>query len=138
MDNEKLIEKLNHALNREVTTFLRYLLQSAQIKGAKWESVRTMYRTEVLDEVGHAQYLADKIVMLGGSPKLNPSLGVPPTTVEEMLEADIREENADVTGYMELAKLAEEAGMPALKMQMENQAADEASHAEIMTRMLSE
>ncbi len=134
--NDNLIKKLNHALNREVSTFLRYLLQASTIKGAQWESVRTMYQAEVADEVGHAQYLADKIAMLGGTPQLKPDLSPPPNDVREMLENDIREEETDVKGYMELAQLADECGMPELKMKMEEQAADEANHAEEMRRML--
>ena len=136
MKNNDLIDGLNHALNREVSTFLRYILQAATIKGAEWESVRSMYREEVTDETGHAQYLADKIVMLGGVPKLEPDLTAPPAAVREMLERDIAEEKADVEGYMKLAELAEQAGLPDLKMKMEEQAADEAAHAETMTRML--
>jgi len=136
MKNNDLIESLNHALNREVSTFLRYMLQSATIKGAEWEAVRTLYQTEVADEVGHAQYLADKIVMLGGVPKLAPDLTPPPAEVRQMLEHDIAEEKIDVEGYIKLADLAERAGQPDLKLKMEEQAADEAAHAEVMTRML--
>ena len=71
-------------LNREVTTFLRYMLQAASIKGAEFEAVRQMYLEEVTDEVGHAQYLANQIVMLGGTPKLTPYLTPPPAEVQEM------------------------------------------------------
>ncbi|MBU0678703.1 MAG: ferritin-like domain-containing protein [Verrucomicrobia bacterium] len=136
MSNKKLIEGLNHAMNREVSTFLRYLLQAAGIKGAQWDAVRKMYQSEVVDEVGHAQYLADKIVMLGGTPKLNPDLTPPPGEVRAMLEHDIAEEEADVEGYRKLADLADAAGLIDLKMKMEEQAADEAGHAEEMKRML--
>ena len=136
MKNNDLIDSLNHALNREVGTFLRYMLQSATIKGAEWEAVRTLYQTEVADEVGHAQYLADKIVMLGGTPRIEPDLTPPPAEVREMLEHDIAEEKIDVEGYIKLADLAERAGQPDLKLKMEEQAADEAAHAEVMTRML--
>ncbi|QDV20539.1 Ferritin-like domain protein [Gimesia panareensis] len=136
MASEKLIKGLNFALNREVSTFLRYMLQGASIKGAEWEAARQMYLSEVTDEVGHAQYLANKIVMLGGTPELKPDLTPPPTDVRTMLENDIAEEQIDVKGYMELAGLAEKEGLVDLKMKMEDQAADEAGHAEAMQRLL--
>jgi bacterioferritin len=44
MANQELLKGLNDQLNREVTTFLRYMLQAATIHGAQWESVRAMYR----------------------------------------------------------------------------------------------
>jgi bacterioferritin len=136
MASEKLLEGLNHALNREVSTFLRYMLQGASIKGAEWEAARQMYLSEVPDEMGHAQYLANKIVMLGGTPKLDPDLTPPPSDVRTMLENDIAEEQKDVEGYTKLAQMADEEGLVDLKMTMEDQAADEAGHAEEMQRLL--
>ena len=134
--NTEIIRGLNHALNREVSTFLRYMLQSALIKGAQWEPVRMMYAEEVADEVGHAQYLADKIVMLGGTPSLAPDLTPPPGDPAQMLRHDIEQEEIDVVHYLKLAGMAEKAGLADLKMKMEEQAADEAQHGERMRRLL--
>lgn len=136
MASKELIDGLNHALNREVSTFLRYLLQASMIKGAEWDPVRTLYKSEVVDEVGHAQYLAAKIVMLGGTPKLSPDLAPPPASVRDMLANDIEQERIDVVGYMKLAALAEKEGLFELKMKMEEQAADEDGHAEELRRLL--
>jgi bacterioferritin len=136
MANQEMLSGLNDQLNREVTTFLRYMLQTASIKGAQWQNVRAMYQQEVTDEVGHAQYLADQIVMLGGVPKLQPDLSPPPADIREMLTHDVREEQTDVQNYTRLAALAEKEGLFALKMKMEEQAADEDSHRQEMQRLL--
>lgn len=136
MSNQELLSGLNQQLNREVTTFLRYILQGASIKGAQWDSVRSMYHAEVVDEVGHAQYLAEQIVMLGGVPKLNPDLSAPSADVKEMLRNDIQEEAADVKNYTNLASLADREGLAALKLKMEEQAADEDEHRQTMQRLL--
>ncbi|MCA9100710.1 MAG: ferritin-like domain-containing protein [Planctomycetales bacterium] len=136
MASAELIEGLNHALNREVSTFLRYMLQGASIKGAQWAPAREMYLGEVTDEVGHALYLAEKIVMLGGTPMLDPDLTPPPSDVRKMLENDIAQEQIDVKGYIKLAELADKEGLADLKLRMEDQAADEAGHAEAMQRLL--
>lgn len=136
MATEGLIEGLNEQLNREVTTFLRYMIEAATIRGAEAEPVRQMYLEEVLDEVGHAQYLANQISQLGGTPVLDPDLTPPPDSVRAMLEADAREEEEDVRNYVKLARLAEDEGLVALKMQMEDQAADEDAHGQEMRRLL--
>jgi len=136
MGNEELIRGLNEQLNREVTTFLRYMLQAASITGARNEPVREMYLREVGDEVGHAQYLANQIVALGGTPRLAPDLTPPPTEVATMLERDAEAEVADVEHYSRLASLAEAEGVMALKMTMEEQAADEDEHRQEMRRLL--
>jgi bacterioferritin len=135
-NREELIKGLNHALNREVSTFLRYMMSAAKIKGAQWTTVRDLYTAEVADEVGHATYLADKIVMLGGTPALNPDLTPPADDVNEMLRYDIAQELIDVKGYLRLAQLAETEGLVDLQKRMEDQAADEAHHSEVMQRML--
>ncbi|MFP4171475.1 MAG: ferritin-like domain-containing protein [Candidatus Hydrogenedentota bacterium] len=136
MPNSELIKGLNNQLNREVTTFLRYMLQAASIKGAQNEAVRNMYLEEVTDEVQHAQYLANQIVMLGGEPVLEPGLTPPPSDIREMLENDAKEEANDVKNYVRLASLAEEAGLFSLKTKMEDQAADEDEHGYEMKRLL--
>jgi bacterioferritin len=136
MASQELLAGLNNQLNREVTTFLRYLLQAASIKGAQWQTVRQMYQGEVTDEVSHAQYLADQITMMGGVPKLQANLSPPPTEVREMLNNDMREEESDVRNYTTLAGLAEKEGYFALKMKMEEQAADEDEHRQEMQRLL--
>ncbi|MDP2497169.1 MAG: ferritin-like domain-containing protein [Candidatus Palauibacterales bacterium] len=135
MDRQELIDGLNEQLNREVTTFLRYMLQAASITGAKNEPVREMYLEEVTDEVGHAQYLANQIVALGGTPRLDPDLTPPPSDVATMLEQDAAAEVEDVRHYTRLADLADDEGLMALKMAMEDQAADEDEHREEMKRL---
>lgn len=136
MATQELVSGLNEQLNREVTTFLRYILQASKIKGAQWDSVREMYLSEVGDEVGHAQYLADQIVMLDGTPKIEPDLTPPPEDVREMLKNDAEQERNDVKHYSKLAAMAEQEGYSALKLKMEEQAADEDRHGQEMIRLL--
>lgn len=136
MASQELLDRLNQQLNREVSTFLRYMLQAASIKGAQYESVREMYLEEVTDEVGHAQYLANQIEMLGGTPTLDPDLTPPPDDVAEMLRSDAEEEKMDVENYEHLASLAEEKNLVALKNAMEEQAVDEDEHGQEMRRLL--
>ncbi|HVS66186.1 MAG TPA: ferritin-like domain-containing protein [Thermoanaerobaculia bacterium] len=134
--SESLLSGLNDALNREVSTCLRYVLQVASLKGVEWANLRDLYAAEVQDELGHAQYLANKIVMLGGEPSLDPDLEKPPKNPRTMLALDIDQEMVDVQGYRDLAEQAAEEGLIELQLKMEEQAADEARHAEELTRML--
>jgi bacterioferritin len=135
MDKKALIEGLNEALNRELSTIIRYMLQGSIIRGRQNQPLRQMYREEVGDEIGHAQYLADKIVMLGRMPKLNPELSPPPENVEKMIDNDLTKEEVDVAHYKRLADLAEQSGDIGLKMKLEEQAADESRHADELRRM---
>jgi bacterioferritin (cytochrome b1) len=86
--------------------------------------------------VGHAQYLVNTLERLGAKPELAPDLSAPPTDVRKMLQRDIEEEVKDVRHYLRLAELAEKAGEIELKLQMEQQAADEDKHRQEMRRFL--
>jgi len=135
MSKEQLLDGLNEALNRELSTIIRYLLQGSIIRGRTNEPLRQMYRAEVGDEIGHAQYLADKITMMGGQIRVQPDLTPPPGTVDKMIENDLAAEESDVTHYKKLADLADQVGDIELKLQMEDQAADESRHAQELKRM---
>jgi bacterioferritin len=135
MKNGKIITAMNEALNREISTAVRYLVQSSKIQGRQNEPLREMYRREITDELGHAQYLADKIVMLGGTPKLAPDMAAPPDAIPDMIQSDLAAEQYDVANYQRLAKMADEAGDIELKLRMEAQAADESRHAQQLRRM---
>jgi bacterioferritin len=135
MANDPLVEGLNEALNREISTIIRYMLQGSIIRGRQNQSVRQMYREEVREEIGHAQYLADKIVMLDGVPMLHPDLSLPPADVELMIDNDLAKEELDVAQYRKLADLADTRGDIELKMKMEEQAADESHHADELRRL---
>jgi len=134
MAKQALIDGLNQQLSREITTFLRYMTQAAAIAKFEHESVRKMYLEEVTDEVGHAQYLMNQIVMLGGVPQPEIHFEPPPRDVREMLRCDASQEETDVQNYVRLAALAEQEGLYALKLKMEEQAADEDEHGWEMRR----
>ena len=54
----------------------------------------------------------------------------------ETWRSNVEQERIDVEHYLKLAKLAEAEGLVALKMRMEEQAADEDGHRQEMQRML--
>jgi rubrerythrin len=53
-----------------------------------------------------------------------------------MLEIDFRQEHVDVEHYKKLAEGADKLGLIALRIHLEEQAADEQNHAIAMRRML--
>ncbi len=133
--NGELLRGMNEALNRELTTIVRYLLQGSSIHGLANEPLRQMYRKEVADELAHAQYLADKIAVLGGRAEVHPDLAPPPQDIETMIKQDLAAEESDIAHYRKLAQMAEDAGLVELKLRMEDQAADESRHAEELRRL---
>ncbi|MBC2595464.1 hypothetical protein H5P28_14450 [Ruficoccus amylovorans] len=106
------------------------------VRGEAHERVREMYHEEVTNELRHTQYLADQIVTLGGKPQLEPDLTPPEGSVQEMLKHDADEGRIDGGNYRKLAQMAGGEGLMSLKLQMEEQAADEERHGQTMYRFL--
>jgi bacterioferritin len=88
--------------------------------------------------MGHAAFLTDVIIDLGGEPTTIPKTFDKPTDLKSMLELELRMELEDVENYAKRAKLAEELGEVELKVKLEEMAADEAGHARELRRLLKD
>lgn len=136
MTKEKLIEGLNDDLAAELGTIIRYNYQASQCFGPGGIELREMFEEEITDETGHARFLTDLIVDLGGEPTTTPKAFEKPKDIKAMLELDIKMEEEDVANYMKHAEMADELGMVELKMKLEEIAADEAGHARSLSRLV--
>lgn len=136
MTTTDLIRGLNEDLSAEWGTVIRYTHQAAHAFGIEGEHLRNILAEEVQDELGHASFLTDVIVDLGGEPTTKPREFAKPTSLRDMLELDLEMELKDVASYNEHARMADELGIPELKMKLEEMAADEAGHAREIRRLL--
>jgi bacterioferritin len=133
---EELIKGLNEDLAAELGTVIRYTYQAGLSFGVMGIEMREMFDEEREDELGHASYLTDIIVDLGGEPTTTPISFEKPDTLKGMLEVDIKMEEEDVVNYTKHAALADELGLVDIKMRLEEMAADEAGHARELRRIL--
>ena len=133
---EELIRGLNEDLAAELGTVIRYTYQAGKAVGFPGMEIRELFDEEIPDELGHAAFLTDVIVDLGGEPTTTPKQFDKPDSMKEMLELDLQMELKDVDAYMAHAALADELGEVELKMKLEEMAADEAGHARELRRIL--
>lgn len=133
---EELISGLNEDLAAEWGTVIRYTYQASKSFGLLGAELREILRREVQDELGHATFLTDLIVDLGGEPNTAPKEFVKPEDLKAMLDLDLEMELKDIENYKKRAKQAEELGEVELKVKLEEIAADEAGHARELRRLL--
>lgn len=133
---KELIKGLNEDLAAELGTVIRYTYQSSKAVGFAGFELREILEEEIADELGHAAYLMDVIVDLGGEPTTTPQSFDKPEDLKGMLELDLEMEKKDVEQYKAHAALAEELGIVELQMKLEDMAADEAGHARELRRLL--
>jgi bacterioferritin len=135
-DNKGLIDGLNQDLAAEYQAVIMYRTYASLVSGPWRQELRAFFEGEIPDELGHAAYLADKIVALGGTPTV--TVGPIPLTKDnkEMLENTLQAEIDTIERYTRRVEQAESAGEIALKVQLENMILDETTHRDDIRRML--
>lgn len=92
MDRQKLIDRLNEDLAGELGAIIQYLTYAAKATGPYRPQLVQFFLGEVADEQLHAQFLANKIVALGGEPTTEPRPVPAAETNLEMVEAVLEAE----------------------------------------------
>lgn len=136
MKKQELIALLNEDLAGELGAIIQYLTYAARATGPYRPQLAQFFLTEVADEQLHAQYLANKIVALGGQPTTVPR-PIPATRGnKEMLLAVLEAERRAAADYAERAGQAEAFGDKGLAVQLEDMVRDESGHSEETERIL--
>ncbi len=136
MDKKTLIDHLNQDLAGELGAIIQYLTYAAKTSGPYRPQLAQFFLTEVADEQLHAQFLANKIVALGGEPATTPRPVPAARTNREMLEAILTAERGATADYTARAKEAEEYGDKGLVVSLEDMVRDESGHSEETERIL--
>lgn len=136
MEKQTLINRLNEDLAGELGAIIQYLAYAAKATGPYRPQLSQFFLAEVADEQLHAQYLANKIVALGGEPATTPRPVPPAKSNREMLEAVLVAERRAVEDYSQRAKDADAFGDKGLVVQLEDMIRDESGHSEETERIL--
>ncbi len=136
MDKQTLIDHLNEDLQGELGAIIQYITYAAKATGPYRPQLAQFFLTEVADEQLHAQFLANKIVALGGEPATTPRPVPPAKNNREMLQAVLAAEKQAGKDYTQRAEQADAYGDKGLVVQLEDMVRDETGHAEETERIL--
>jgi bacterioferritin len=131
-----LIDSLNEDLAGELSAISQYITYSAKVTGPYRPQLAEFFLKEVPDEQRHAQFLANKVVALGGEPITEARPVAQAESNREMLEAVLEAEQRAVRDYTKRAEEADEYGDKGLAVELENIVSDETRHAEETERIL--
>lgn len=138
MNRENMIELLNEDLSGELGAIIQYLTYAAKASGPLRPQLVQFFMAEVPDEQKHAQFLANKIVALGGEPTTEARPVPEARSNREMLEAVLSAEQRSTADYAQRAEEAAKFKDKGLQVQLENMVLDESGHAEETERILRE
>jgi bacterioferritin len=136
MNHQELIDALNDQLSAEYQAIIQYIQYSAVVTGPHRPELVNFFRAEIPDEQLHAQYLADKIAALGGTPTTSAKSVPTATDPRGLLENVLSAEEQAITAYTRLIELADKAGETGIRIQMENFVQDENHHRDETRKIL--
>jgi bacterioferritin len=136
MDKKTMIAHLNDDLAGELSAVIQYTTYAAKATGPYRPQLAQFFLAEVADEQLHAQFLANKIVALGGEPTTIPRPVEAASSNRAMLEAVLAAERRAVADYTERARQADAMGDKGLAVQLEDMVRDESGHSEETERIL--
>jgi bacterioferritin len=114
---DELIRELRKAYLDELLAFYSYWITAQVAEGFHGEELTEHFKEEAMDELGHAEKLARRIIELGGDPVVHPreweaGANGPWTAprrdrsdADGMVEDQIRAERAAIDAYNRLAKM---------------------------------
>ena len=107
---KQLIKKLNEDLAREYQAIIAYVVYSQVLKGAQYMSIAKELEKHAGEELRHALILSKHIDYLGGMPTVSPLVVKQSDKAEDMLRADLNNENDTIRAYRQRVKQCEALG----------------------------
>ena len=103
----QLIERLNEDLSREYQAIIAYVVYSQVLKGAQYMSIAKELEAHAKQELQHAITVSKHIDYLGGTPTASPLPVKQSKKAEQMLRADLENENNTIRAYRERVRQCE-------------------------------
>src|SRR5256712_12195790 len=110
LTRKQLIDRLNEDLSREYQAIIAYVVYSQALKGAAYMNIAKELETHAKEELQHALTVAKHIDYLGGMPTTATLPVKQAAKAEEMLRADLENENNTIRAYRERVRQCEALG----------------------------
>jgi bacterioferritin len=100
--SKELLDMLNQAIAREVQVAIQYMWQHVQWGGVKGFAVKSAFQSIAIQEMKHAETIAERLYYLGGIPTTKPTPIFVGTTLKEMVEQDVKDEENAIKLYKQI------------------------------------
>jgi bacterioferritin len=106
--NPKVISELNKALREELTAINQYFLHAEMCENWGYSKLSEYVKKQSIGEMKHAEALLERILFLDGVPTMEPLKLTIGSTVQDMIEADLKLELSAVVQYNTAVQIATE------------------------------
>ena len=136
MDIKQFVQLLQSDLLSEFTAISHYVTYAATLRGINRPELKEMFEEEAGDELGHAQFFADKIASFGFIPQIGAKPAAAAASPAQMISVLLGLEEQTVINYSTRADQAMALGLHALSVDIENILSAELKHRDELKMML--
>lgn len=135
--SERVIELLNQARERELHAITQYMIQHYELADQGYKKLAGRMKQIAIQEMRHAEDLAERILFLKGCPSTKPDAEVAKgLSIPDILKTDVAIEEGAVAMYNESAKICAQENDSISKELFEKLLADEEEHVDEFQKTL--
>ena len=135
MTSQKLKDMLNGAIAREIQVSIQYMWQHVQWMGVDHYAVSDKFKEIAVEEMKHAEKIAERLWYLGGVPTTKPTSIKVGEELWEMVDLDIKAELEAIKMYKDIEKAADAEGDPTTRFIFEEILEQEEDHHDFFTSL---
>ena len=125
----ELLQALNNALADELAAIIQYMYHHVMGRGMASPAILDMFKSSSIDEMKHAEALAERIDLLGGTPTIEINAIQVGGDLAKMVRDDLEGERRAIEMYKGYVKLAQKEDDPVTRRLLEGILEDEEGHA---------
>ncbi len=137
MSRKKIIDALNKDLSDELAAILQYMQHHYMAEGIDSPTIVEIFKKIAIDEMKHAEMLAERIAYLGAEPTMTLSRVKKGGNLRKMVKDDLDSENETIKQYKDHISLCEDLKDPSTRLMLEKILSDEENHADSWATILA-
>jgi bacterioferritin len=134
----KLTEMMNQAIAGELQAIVQYMWHHVMVKGLNAESLSGVFEKVSIDEMKHAEKIAERLFYFDVNPTIKPNPIAVGGDANQMLKADVKAEEEAITLYKDIIKQAASEGDDTTQHLFAEILAAEESHHDTFTTLLGQ
>jgi bacterioferritin len=138
MVSKELLDMLNQAIAREIQVAVQYMWQHVQWSGVKHFAVKDELKSIAVEEMKHAEEIAERLFYLGEKPTTKPAPIFVGDNLEEMITADKKAEEEAIELYKKILRKASDEDDETTNTLFRHILADEEDHHDTFVSLLEE
>jgi bacterioferritin len=136
--SKELLDMLNDGIAREVQVAIQYMWQHVQWGGVKGFAVQSGLKSIAVQEMKHAESIAERLYYLGGTPTTKPTPIFVGSNLKEMIEQDVKDEENAIHLYKKIIDKAKAEGDETTNHLFRDILEEEEDHHDTFTTLLED